>query len=93
MVRSLKNGYAVATRVNFNPRKPMQRFKDWKADLMARERGIVQHTEHTSCEERERNRLMCSHGIGAPVRGETLAAKGAYEPVKGGVIPGGSRVK
>lgn len=80
-----------ASRVNFNPKKPMQRFKAWQADLMARERGIIQYKEHTPSHVKAADRSTCERAVGACMKGETLKAHGAYEGPRGGVVPASSR--
>lgn len=82
--------FEKASRVNFNPTKRMQRFKDWQADLMARERGISR-LRREPIYDKATMRAMCDCVYGPVMKGETLKAHGAYEGPRGGVVPAASR--
>jgi hypothetical protein len=73
----------------FNANKPMQRFKDWQADCMARERGI-ERLRREPVYDKATMRAMCAAATVSHVtKCEDGAAYGARIPVKGGVHSGG----
>jgi len=73
----------------FNPNRKMQRFKDWQADCMARERGIKPHRrEGLTPEQKQALIELALHSTCPIVRHETKVAYGSIEKRKGGIIKG-----